>query len=59
LNDANTEPRRSRRAHATPEWYGNPVLTVMLLDNDEPADYEEAMMSMDSGKWLEAMNWDP
>jgi hypothetical protein len=27
----------------------------MLLDNDEPADYEEAMMSLDSGKWLEAM----
>jgi hypothetical protein len=27
----------------------------MLLDNNEPVNYEEAMMSPDSGKWLEAM----
>ena len=27
----------------------------MLLDNGEPTDYEEAMMSPDSDKWLEAM----
>ena len=27
----------------------------MLLDHDEPANYEEAMMSPDSAKWLEAM----
>ena len=27
----------------------------MLLDNDEPTNYEEAMMSPDSAKWLEAM----
>ena len=26
-----TEPRRSTRAHSTPEWYDNPVLEVMLL----------------------------
>ena len=39
----------------TPEWYGNPVLEIMLLDNDEPTDYEEAMMGPDSDKWLEAM----
>ena len=38
-----------------PEWYGNPVLEVMLLDHDEPTNYEEAMMSRDSTKWLEAM----
>ena len=37
------------------EWYGNPVLEVMLLDHDEPTNYEEAMMSPDSVKWLEAM----
>ena len=36
-------------------WYGNPVLEVMLLDHDELANYEEAMMSPDSAKWLEAM----
>ena len=40
---------------STPEWYGNPVLEVILLDHDEPMNYEEAMMSLDSAKWLEAM----
>ena len=50
-----TEPRRSTRTLSTPEWYGNPVLEVMLLDHDEPTNYEEAMMSPDSMKWLEAM----
>ena len=40
---------------SAPEWYGNPVLQVMLLDHDELANYEEAMMSPDSAKWLEAM----
>ena len=34
---------------------GNVVLEVMLLDHDEPTNYEEAMMSPDSMKWLEAM----
>jgi hypothetical protein len=54
-NDATTELRRSTRPRATPEWYGNPVLTVILLDNNEPANYEEAMMIIDSEKWLEAI----
>ena len=27
----------------------------MLLDQGEPTNYEEAMMSPDSDKWLEAM----
>ena len=27
----------------------------MLLDHDEPTNYEEAMVSQDSAKWLEAM----
>ena len=40
---------------SAPEWYGNPVLEVMLLDHDEPTNYEEAMMSPSSAKWLEAM----
>ena len=50
-----TEPRRSTRVRSAPEWYGNPVLEVMLLDHDEPTNYEEAMMSPDSAKWFEAM----
>ena len=28
-----TEPRRSTRVRSAPEWYGNPVLEVMLLDH--------------------------
>ena len=48
-----TEPCRSSRVQSAPEWYGNPVLEVMLLDHDEPTNYEEAMMSPDSVKWLE------
>ena len=50
-----TEPRSSTRVRSAPEWYGNPVLEVMLLDHDEPTNYQEAMMSPDSTKWLEAM----
>ena len=50
-----TEPRMSTRSRSAPKWYGNPVLEVMLLDHDEPTNYEEAMMSPDSTKWLEAM----
>ena len=50
-----TEPRRSTRARSAPEWYGNPVMEIMLLDNGEPSNYEEAMAGPDSNKWLEAM----
>ena len=28
----------------------------MLLDHDEPTNYEESLMSPDFDKWLEAMN---
>ena len=50
-----TEPRRSSKVRSAPEWYGNPVLEVMLLDHDEPTNYEEAMVSPDSAKWLETI----
>ena len=50
-----TEPRRSTRVRSAPEWYSNPIMEVMLLDHDEPTNYEEAMMSPDSAKWFEAM----
>ena len=50
-----TEPRRSTRVRSAPEWYGNHILEVMLLDHDEPMNYEKAMISPDSAKWLEAM----
>ena len=49
-----TGPRRSNKAHSAPQWYSNPVLEVML-DNDKPTNYEEAMMSPNSDKWLVAM----
>ena len=48
-------PRRVTRIRATSEWYGNPVLEVMLLDNNEPTSYGEAMVGPDSDKWLEAI----
>ena len=50
-----TKPRRSSRVRSAPEWYGNPILEVMLLDHGKPTNYEEAMMSPDSAKWFEAM----
>nr|BDI54591.1 Retrovirus-related Pol polyprotein from transposon TNT 1-94 [Triticum aestivum] len=53
-----TEPRRSTRVRSAPEWYGNPTLEVMLLDHDKPTNYEEAMMSPDSKKCLEAMKFE-
>ena len=50
-----TELRRSTRTRFTPQWYGNPVLEIMLLDNDEPLNYEQAMAGPDSNKLLESM----
>ncbi|KAK1641557.1 hypothetical protein QYE76_059362 [Lolium multiflorum] len=45
-NETATEPRRSTRDRATPDWY-DPCLNVMIVDNndEDPATYEEAMMS--------------
>ena len=50
-----TKTRRSTGICTTPEWYGNPVLDIMLLDNNEPTSYGEAMVGPYSDKWLEAM----
>ena len=33
----------------------NPVLEVMLLDNNEPTSYGEVMVGPDSDEWLEAI----
>ena len=52
LYQVTAETRRLTRARTLPEWYGNPVLEVMLLDNGEPTNYEEAMMSPDSHNGL-------
>ena len=49
------ELHRSTRICTTPEWYGNLVLDIMLLDNNEPTSYGEAMVGPYSDKWLEAM----
>ncbi|KAK1650439.1 hypothetical protein QYE76_068244, partial [Lolium multiflorum] len=51
-----TEPRRSTRERTTPYWY-DPCLNVMIVDNndEDPATFDEAMMSPDSNKWQEAM----
>ena len=50
--------RRSTRVRTAPEWYGNPILEVMLLDNDEPTSYGEAMVGPDFDNWLEAMKYE-
>ena len=50
-----TKPRRSTRMRTTSEWYSNPVLEVMLLDNNEPTSYGEAMVGPYSDEWLEAI----
>ena len=50
-----TEPRRSSSVSSTPEWCSYHILEVMLLDHDEPTNYEGAMMSPDSARWLEAI----
>ena len=55
LDQVTTKPRRSTKVRSATEWYGNNVLEVMLLDQGEPTNYEEAMMSPDSDRWLVAM----
>ncbi|PKI76919.1 hypothetical protein CRG98_002706 [Punica granatum] len=52
------EPRRSSRIRHEPERYGFLVSQdndVLLIDNDEPTTYAEAVIGPDSEKWLEAM----
>ena len=55
LDQVTTVPRRVTRVRTTLEWYKNPVLEVMLLDNNGPTSYGEAMVGPNSDKWLEAM----
>ena len=58
LDQVTTKPRRSTRTRTASEWYGNPVLEVMLLDNNEPTSCGEAMVALDSDKWLEAIKFE-
>ena len=44
--------RRSSRTRTAPELYGDPILNFMIDEGDDPAMYDEAMMSPDSDKWL-------
>ncbi|KAK9036845.1 hypothetical protein V6N11_021770 [Hibiscus sabdariffa] len=57
--DLETQPlRRSTRECHEPDRYGFLVTThgdVILVDQDEPKPYQEAVSSPDSEKWLEAM----
>ena len=55
LDQVTAVPRRVTRMRTASEWYSNPVLKVMLLDNNEPTSYGEAMVGPNSDKWLEAM----
>jgi hypothetical protein len=42
--------RRSPRLRKSPKWFGNPELSVMLVDHDEPATYKEVMEGPESEK---------
>ncbi|KAK9008904.1 hypothetical protein V6N11_080381 [Hibiscus sabdariffa] len=57
--DLETQPLQgSTRERHEPERYGFLVTThgdVILVDQDEPKTYQEAVVSPDSEKWLEAM----
>ncbi|KAK8600537.1 hypothetical protein V6N12_050390 [Hibiscus sabdariffa] len=57
--DLETQPlRRSTRERHEPERYGFLVTShvdVILVDQDEPKTYQEAVASPDFEKWLEAM----
>ena len=55
LDQVTTVPHRVTRMRTTLEWYSNPVLKVMLLDNNEPTSYGEVMVGPNSDKWLEAI----
>ena len=55
LDQVTTKPHRSTRMHTTSEVIRNPVLEVMLLDNNKPTSYGEAMVGPDSDKWLKAI----
>jgi hypothetical protein len=46
-----TEPRRSTRTRAAPERYGDLVINA-IVENDDPATYDEAMMSPDSNNGM-------
>ncbi|KAL4387001.1 hypothetical protein GQ457_09G019520 [Hibiscus cannabinus] len=53
--------RRTTREHHEPERYGFLVTThgdVILVNQDEPKTYQEAVSSPDSEKWLEAMRYE-
>ena len=51
-------PRRSGRVRKEPERYGfliSPYVDVNLIEENEPTTYEEAILDVNSDKWLEAM----
>ncbi|KAK1663860.1 hypothetical protein QYE76_052019 [Lolium multiflorum] len=56
LTPPGTPQRNDRQGSCHSDWY-DPCLNVMIVDNndEDPATYEEAMMSPDSNKWQEAM----
>ena len=51
-------PRRSERTRRPPTRYDFLITDsreVMLINDDEPTTYQEAMSSPESEKWLKAM----
>ena len=53
--------KRSDRIHQNPERYEFLVTEnhdVILMDNDEPTSYQEAISNPDSNRWLEAKKFE-
>jgi hypothetical protein len=46
---------RSTRLHKSLEWFADHVLLIMMIDQDKPATYTEAVEGPESKKCLEAM----
>jgi hypothetical protein len=45
--------RRSARIRKSLEWFGNPILSILLVKHEKPTPYTEAMEGPESEKWLE------
>ncbi|MBI0385062.1 hypothetical protein JBE27_54590, partial [Streptomyces albiflaviniger] len=47
-----TEPRKTGRVRNPPQWFQN---ELFILEDDEPANYKEAMTGPSSNEWRKAM----
>jgi hypothetical protein len=48
--------RRHTRIRSALEWYGNLDMTILLVEQEIPTNYKEALVGPESEIWLVAMN---